>query len=435
MDRRAQESAVAKLESALASIRSADHEGKKVFTKVFAESARQEAEASDQRRKSGTLRGSLDGAIVSIKALFDVAGEVTAAGSKLLRGLPEAKSDAVVVSRLRSAGAVIIGTTQMTEFAFSALGVNPHDEVPGNPADRQRVPGGSSSGAVVSVIDGMAEIAIGSDTGGSIRIPAALSGAVGFKPTAGRIPTHGAFSLSTTLDTVGPISDSVANCAAAYQTLAETSQDELTAASPGSFRLTIARGRLFDGCDETVERSFSDAVKLLRTQDVDVQDGNIDAALNAIAEIDRIGTFPSIEVRVSLRSLGIEDLEEVDPNTRVRIEAGDKVSASDYVRMVRLRNAAVTAFESSLAANEVVVLPTTPIVAPTISSVATPAEFHSKNGSVLRNPRVANLLDCPSISLPLPGDLPTGFMLIGKRGADEGLLRIARCIESMIKLH
>ena len=242
-------SVVQRLEVALARIASPDMEGKRAFTAVFAESARREAEAADRREASGQLLGPLDGRIVSVKALYDVAGTVTAAGSAILRGLPPAARDAAVVQRLRAAGAVIIGKTQMTEYAFSALGTNPHDGTPGNPHDRQRVAGGSSSGAVVSVVDGMAEIAIGSDTGGSIRIPAALSGAVGFKPTRGRVPLDGSFSLSSSLDTLGPIASSVRDCALTDEVLSGERSGALNAPSAESFKLTVARGRLFDRCE------------------------------------------------------------------------------------------------------------------------------------------------------------------------------------------
>ena len=229
-EERSHPSAVARLEAALARIRSP--EAKNVFTGVFEDSARWEAESADRRAAAGVIRGPLDGRIVSVKALFDVAGTVTSSGSAVLRGLPPAVEDAEVVKRLRAAGAIVIGKTQMTEFAFSALGTNPHDGTPGNPRDRQRVPGGSSSGAVVSVIDGMADIAIGSDTGGSLRIPAALSGAVGFKPTSGFVPTTGAFSLSSSLDTIGPIASNVEDCFVADQVLSgESAPPRLKAAA------------------------------------------------------------------------------------------------------------------------------------------------------------------------------------------------------------
>ncbi|BBC03208.1 glutamyl-tRNA(Gln) amidotransferase subunit [Bradyrhizobium elkanii USDA 61] len=402
---------------------------------MFEESARWEAEAADRRAATGRSRGPLDGRIVSVKALFDVAGTVTSSGSAVLRRLRPAVEDAEVVKRLRAAGAIVIGKTQMTEFAFSALGTNPHDGTPGNPRDRERVPGGSSSGAVVSVIDDMADIAIGSDTGGSLRIPAALSGAVGFKPTSGFVPTAGAFSLSSSLDTIGPIAANVADCFGADQVLSgEGAPSRLRPAPPGAFRLIVARGRLFHGCEPDVLGAFEDAMEQLRKGGLQIEDGSIESALDDVAEIDTMGTFPSIEVGATLRSLGLRALDGVDSRTRVRIEAGAGILATDYVRMVRTRQAAIRSFEQCFGNNEAFVLPTTPIRAPLISSVEEDAAFHECNGLVLRNPRVANMLDCPSISLPLPLDgLPAGLMLIGRRNADRHLLEIASSVESLLR--
>ena len=422
-----------RLEAALGRIAAPELEGAKVFTAVFAESARREAEAADRRAAAGRLLGPLDGCIVSVKALFDVAGTVTSAGSAALRRLPSATQDAVVVQRLRAAGVVVIGKTQMTEFAFSALGTNIADGTPGNPRDRARVPGGSSSGAVVSVIDGMAEIAIGSDTGGSIRIPSALSGAVGFKPTRGRVPTAGAFSLSSSLDTIGPIASRVSDCALADGILSGGPVEAPSAAATDTFKLTVARGRLFDRCEPGVSEAFENAVRRLRASGVRIEDGSLDPALDNVAAIDRIGTFPSIEVAATLAELGVSSLDDVDARTRARIEAGAGVKAVDYVRMIRLRDLAIASFEASLPENEVAIVPTTPIRAPLLSAVQDDVAFHETNGLVLRNPRIANLLDCPSLSLPLPIEgLPAGLMLIGRRNSDRLLLGIAARLELIL---
>jgi aspartyl-tRNA(Asn)/glutamyl-tRNA(Gln) amidotransferase subunit A len=428
-----QVSASERLEMALARIVSPQFEGSKAFTEVFAETARREAEAADARLAAGKSLGPLDGRIVSVKALFDVAGKVTHAGSAILKAQPAAREDGPVVKRLQDAGAVIIGKTQMTEFAFSALGTNPHDGFPSNPRDRSRVPGGSSSGAVVSVVDGMADIAIGSDTGGSIRIPSALSGAVGFKPTSGRVPTEGAFSLSSSLDTVGPIALNVADCALADQVLAGEPFAPLTPAAPGSFRLIVARGRLFERAEPEVLDAFESAVAALGATGATVVDGSMDAILDELAAIDRFGTLPSIEVAATLRDKGITNLEGVDPKTRARIDAGAGILATDYVRMIRLRQSAIRNFESMMAAADVFMLPTTPIRAPFLSSVEESAAFHDANGLVLRNPRIANLLDCPSISLPVPtAGLPVGLMLIGRRNSDQRLLEVALRVEKWL---
>jgi aspartyl-tRNA(Asn)/glutamyl-tRNA(Gln) amidotransferase subunit A len=426
-------SASERLEAVLARIAAPELQGATVFTEVLADTARQEAQASDARTREGGPLGPLDGRIVSVKALFDIAGKVTSAGSAILRKLPAASADAVVVKRLREAGAIIVGKTQMTEFAFSALGTNPHDGIPGNPRDRSRAPGGSSSGAVVSVVDGMAEIAIGSDTGGSIRIPAALSGAVGFKPSAGRVPTDGAFSLSSSLDTIGSIAANVADCALADGVLAERPPADLLPASKGSFKLIAASGRLFDRSEPAVADAFAAALDKLSNAGEHVEDGSLERTLDDLAAIDRIGTFPSVEVGATLKGLGFTNLDGVDPKTRVRIEAGAGILAADYVRMTRLRQAALRSFELAMTDDDIFVLPTTPIRAPLLSSLEEASRFHETNGLVLRNPRIANLLDCPSISLPLPiVGLPAGLMLIGRRNADRRLLEIAAQIESVL---
>src|ERR1700726_287341 len=208
------------VEAALAQITDPAGEGARTFVKVYAERARAAADAQDQLRKAGYTASPLAGLPVSLKDLFDVAGERTLAGSKALDDTPPAQCDAAIVARLRAAGAVLIGRTNMTEFAFSGVGINPHYGTPGNPYDQRLIPGGSSSGAAVSVSDGGAVVAIGTDTGGSVRIPAALCGVVGFKPTQKRIPRDGVTPLSTTLDSIGPLANSVACCAVADAVMA-----------------------------------------------------------------------------------------------------------------------------------------------------------------------------------------------------------------------
>src|ERR1044072_5889456 len=201
-----------KLEQALAAIADPKGEGARACLTVYAETARAAADAADAREKARIALGARAGTIVTIKDLFDVKGEPTRAGSRIEADAAPASADAPVVRRLRAAGAVIVAKTSMSEFAFSGVGMNPHHGTPGNPADRTRVPGGSSSGAAVAAADHMCEIAIGTDTGGSCRIPAALCGIVGYKPSKLRVPTDGAFPLSYTLDSIGPLARSVADC-------------------------------------------------------------------------------------------------------------------------------------------------------------------------------------------------------------------------------
>ncbi|HLH50819.1 MAG TPA: amidase family protein, partial [Roseiarcus sp.] len=253
-----------RLEQALARIADPNGEGARACLSVYRDIARAEADAADARAARGVSLGPLDGAIVSIKDLFDVAGEPTRAGSKILA--EEAKpavADAPVVRRLRGAGAVIVAKTNMTEFAFGAIGSNPHFGTPANPRDRARVPGGSSAGAAVAVADGMCEIAIGSDTGGSVRIPAALCGTVGFKPSRQRIPTEGAFPLSFSLDSIGPLARSVADCAKADAVMAGEDFTPLEPAALAGLRIGVAQGLPLEALDETVGPAFAAALKRL----------------------------------------------------------------------------------------------------------------------------------------------------------------------------
>src|SRR5271169_6134433 len=244
-----------RLEQALSRIADPNGEGARACLTVYADKARAAADAADARAARGTSLGPLDGTIINIKDLFDVAGEPTRAGSKILaEEAAPASADAVVVQRLRTAGAVIVAKTNMTEFAFSGIGANPHFGTPGNPRDRTRVPGGSSAGAPVTVADGMCEIAIGTDTGGSIRIPAALCGLVGWKPSRQRVPTDGAFPLSKTLDSVGPIGKSVADCAKADAIMAGEEFAPLEPAALAGLRFGIAEGLPLDRLDDTVDR-------------------------------------------------------------------------------------------------------------------------------------------------------------------------------------
>ena len=253
-----------RLEAALARIDDLSGEGSRACLTVYREAARAAADAADARARAGISLGPLDGVIVSIKDLFDVAGEVTRAGSKVLaeEGKPAA-ADAPVVRRLRSGGAVIVAKTNMTEFAFSGVGINPHYGTPGNPADRQRIPGGSTSGGAVAVADGMCEIAIGSDTGGSTRIPAALCGLVGFKPSRQRISTAGAFPLSQSIDSIGPIARSVMDAAKADAVMAGDDVKPLEPAPLANLRIGIAQGLPLENLDETVAKRFPHAIDRL----------------------------------------------------------------------------------------------------------------------------------------------------------------------------
>ncbi len=426
-------SASDRLEAALARIADPERQGAMVFTEIYADAARAAAAASDRRAAAGRPLGPLDGRIVSVKALFDVVGDTTAAGSAILRGRPAARRDAHAVARLRAAGAVIVGRTHMTEFAFSAVGINPHYGNPGNPRDRSRVPGGSSSGAVISVVDGMAEIAVGSDTGGSLRIPAALSGAVGFKPTSGRLPAEGAFPLSPSLDVIGPVAATVADAALLDSILGDSDPAPLAPLPVAGQSFLVPRWRLFDGIEPAVAAAFEAALDRLRAAGAHIVEGSIDAELDALADLDRIGVFTAIELAATLAELGITALDGIDHKTRARIEAGGRTPAADYVRMQRRRADLIRLMDERLARHPVLLLPTVPLTAPAIADVLDDAGFHRVNLLLLRNTRIANLFDVPAISLPVPSaGLPVGLMAMGRRGSDRSLLGIAAGLEAAL---
>ena len=416
-------------EEALARIDDPVGEGKRAFVKVWRQQALAAADASDALRKAGLVPSLLAGIPVSIKNLCNVAGETTLAGSRALDDAPPAPSDAPVVARLRAAGAVIVGSTNMSEFAFSGVGYNPHYGTPGNPADRTRVPGGSSSGAAVSVGDRMAVAALGTDTGGSVRIPAAVCGIVGFKPTARRVPIDGVVPLSTSLDSIGPLANSVECCAIV---------DGVFAAEPvavpepmplAGLRLAVPRHFVMDELDAVVARAFERALQALAAKGVRVE--HIDLRqLDELPAINARGGFAAAEAYAWHRELIARRGNVYDPLVAPRIRRGMEMSAADYIELLGKR-ADLQRRVSAITINyDAVAMPTCAIVAPTLDEVATPDGFTKKNMLLLRNTTVGNFLDRCAISLPChaAGELPVGFMLMGEAMADKRVLAMARSV-------
>jgi aspartyl-tRNA(Asn)/glutamyl-tRNA(Gln) amidotransferase subunit A len=424
-----------RLEQALSRIADPAGEGKRACLTVYTETSRAAADIADARAKAGTKLSPLDGAIVSIKDLFDVAGEVTRAGSQVLAGEGlVAKSDAPVVARLRAAGAVIVAKTNMSEFAFSGVGANPHFGTPGNPFDRARVPGGSTSGGAVTVADGMSEITIGTDTGGSTRIPAALCGIVGWKPSKQRVPTDGAFPLSFTLDSIGPLARSVADCVAADTVVAGEAASAIEPAPLAGLRLGIWHGMPFEGIDDTVSAAWTAAIDWLGKGGVRFTDEKI-ALIDDMTEVNAKGGFSPAESFAIHRARLKQNPAGIDPNVRARIERGAPMSAADYIDMVQARRRLVQAMDARMASLDALVLPTTPIVAPKLAEVATPEDFGRKNAMLLRNTAPINFFDLCAISLPLPrqSGLSSGLMLVGRNGQDRRLFAIAAAVERALR--
>jgi aspartyl-tRNA(Asn)/glutamyl-tRNA(Gln) amidotransferase subunit A len=417
-----------RLEQALARIADPKGEGGRACLTVYGDAARGAADASDARAARGGSLGPLDGAIISIKDLFDVAGEPTRAGSKVLaEEAAPAAADALIVQRLRRAGAVIVAKTNMTEFAFSGIGANPHFGTPGNPRDRARVPGGSSAGAPVTVGDGMCEIAIGTDTGGSVRIPAALCGLVGFKPSRQRVPTDGAFPLSKTLDSIGPIAHSVADCAKADAIMAGEQFAPLEPMTLAGLRFGLPKGLLLERLDDTVALAFKGAVARLDGSGARISREELQLLDDWVAVNEKGGVIPPEACAVHgdrLRRRGAD----IDPNVRIRIERGCAVSEATFAEILRERRRLVAAMEARLAGLDVLAMPTSTIVAPTIAEVEDPKVFAVRNAAVLRNTSMVNFFDLCAISLPLPARLPVGLMLVARNGQDRRLLRIADAV-------
>ncbi|MFZ4285652.1 amidase [Variovorax sp. HJSM1_2] len=429
------DSATTRLDRALAAIEAAGDEGRRIFTRVYADAAREAAVAADARASRGISLGPLDGRIVSIKDLFDVAGEPTTAGSVLLRQAPPATVDAPVVQRLRAGGAVIIGKTNMTEFAFSGIGLNPHYGTPGNAVDGTRIPGGSSSGAGVSVARGMAEIAIGSDTGGSVRIPSALNGLAGFKPTQARVPRDGAFPLSFTFDTLGPLARNVLDCARADAVLAAQPFTPLAPRAVRGLRAGVPRGLLFTQMEVAVSNAIEAALQTLARAGAQVDDVALDEWLSAPFRLQERGTMIGAEASYIHHTLMAEHAAAYDPMVLSRLRRSGTLDGAGYVGVQQARAALLPALDAQLAGLDVLLLPTVPITAPSMAALADEAAFGQANNLVLRNPSVFNFYDLPAVSLPLPvapGALPVGLMVVGRRGGDAVLLSLAAALEAVL---
>ncbi|MBD9374624.1 amidase [Rhizobium sp. ARZ01] len=407
----------------------------RTYVKLYPQTARAEADAADARLREGRTIGPLDGRIVSIKDLFDVAGEPTLAGSVIRRSNPPATADAPIVRRLREAGAVIIGKTHMTEFAFTAVGLNPHYPVPGNATDENLVPGGSSSGAAVSAAEGTCDIAIGSDTGGSIRIPAALNGLVGFKPTASRIPLDGAFPLAPSLDSVGPLADSVAACALADAIMAGEKPEPLAARSLKALKVGAPRGRLFEDMEPEIAAAFESNLARLADAGAELTNCSIDDLLEALAEATRIGSIAGIEASRIHADWLDDDHAPVDFRVTTTLRRRRLVSDADLAALLETRNGLAQAMDARLAPFDVLALPTSPIFAASIASVSSDEEtYRHVEDLLLRNNQVGNQFDLTAITLPMPGLAhPAGFMLFGRNGTDKMLLQIAASVEALMR--
>jgi len=409
------------------------------FIRRFETTAHATARAIDVVRESFAPLPPLAGLAVSIKDLFDVAGEPTTAGSRSLQDAAPAAMDCPAVNRLRGAGAALVGHTNMTEFAFSAVGINPHHGTPANPATTRldhapRIPGGSSSGGAVSVATGAAWAALGSDTGGSIRIPAALQGLVGFKCTARRVPAEGAIPLSTTLDTVCAITRSVRDAVLVHEVL--SARQVMRDKRPlSAWRLAVPRTVMLDALEPVVAAVFERALVTLRTAGARLDDIDL-PTLADTAELQRNGGLAAVESWAWHRHRLAARGAQYDPRVALRIRRGDGVSAADYIDLINARHAWIARMEAALAGFDAMLSPTVPIVAPPLQPlIDSDDKFFAANALLLRNPSLVNLLDGCALSLPChrEGDWPVGLMVWGPAMADDRVLSVSLAIQQALQ--
>jgi aspartyl-tRNA(Asn)/glutamyl-tRNA(Gln) amidotransferase subunit A len=425
------------VEECLARIADPSGEGARSFIHVDREAAIEAAEAMDRLRKARAAPSPYAGIPVSIKDLFDIKGQVTRAGSRALEDSAPAEADAPVVARLRRAGFIVIGRTNMTEFAYSGIGINPHYGTPKSAWRRDvgHVPGGSSSGAAVSVVDGMAHGALGTDTGGSCRIPAAYNGIVGFKPTQRRVPREGGVPLSFTLDSFGPLARSVGCCAVLDAVLADEPAQPLRPRPIRGMRLAVPTTVALDELDDEVGRSFERALESLSRQGALIERIAVPEFLD-VGMMNAKGGFAAAESYAWHRYLIASHGDVYDPRVSLRILRGEAISAADYIDLLEARKSLIARATVRLAPYDVLVMPTSAITPPRIADLADDKAFAKANLLSLRNCTLINMIDGCAISLPChrEGEAPVGLMLVGSGGSDRRIFELASAMEAAIRV-
>ncbi|MDB5523978.1 MAG: gatA [Rhizobium sp.] len=411
-----------------------------VFVSLTPERAMAEAEASSKRIKSGRSLGVLDGIPIAWKDLFDLEGLVTTAGSKVLSREPAAKADAAIVANLKAAGMVAVGRTNMSEFAFSGLGINPHYGTPENPnsTDVPRIPGGSSSGAGVAVAAGLVPVAMGTDTGGSIRIPAAFNGTVGYKATRGRYSMQGVYPLSKSLDSLGPLTRTVQDAVWIDAAMRGLTASEVQRGSLAGVSLVVPDTIFFDDAEEGVVSAFEAALARLSAAGAKVRRQAFPLFIELFDLMAKHGPLVTAEAYALHhdRILGA-DAADMDRRVVVRARLGEKTSMASYIEILNARERMIASMAKSIAPGEILVSPTLPHVAPPIAPlVADDDLFVKTNGKTLRNTLIGNFLDWCGVSIPCgTGDagMPVGLLLSGLPDADEHLLSVALAADETVR--
>ena len=425
------------VDGCLERIADASGEGERAFIHVDAEAAIEAGEAMDRLREIKAAPSRYAGIPVSIKDLFDIRGQVTRAGSRALDDSAPAEADATVVARLRRAGFVVIGRTNMTEFAYSGIGINPHYGTPKSVWRRDvgHVPGGSSSGAAVSVADRMAHGALGTDTGGSCRIPAAFNGIVGFKPTQRRVPLAGGVPLSSTLDSFGPLARSVGCCAVLDAVLAGEEIVPLQPRPIKGMRLAVPTTVALDELDDEVARVFERALETLSRQGALIERIAVPEFLD-VGVMNSKGGFTAAESYAWHRFLIASHGDVYDPRVAIRIQRGETISAADYIDLLEMRKSLIARAAARLAPYDALVMPTTANTPPRIADLADDKAFTRENLLALRNCSLINTIDGCAISLPChrESEVPVGLMLASSGGADRRIFELAAGMEAAIRV-
>jgi aspartyl-tRNA(Asn)/glutamyl-tRNA(Gln) amidotransferase subunit A len=425
------------VEACIARIADPAGEGQRTFLHVDKDAALAAADAMDGLRKVKAAPSRYAGIPVSIKDLFDIKGQVTRAGSRALDDSPPAEQDAATVARLRRAGFVVIGRTNMTEFAYSGIGINPHYGTPKGAWNRAEghVPGGSSSGAAVSVLDGMAHGALGTDTGGSCRIPAAYNGIVGYKPTQRRVPLDGSVPLSFSLDSIGPLARSVSCCAILDAVLANEPIAALKPRPVKGMRLAVPTTIALDDLDAAVTETFERALKSLADHGAIIERIEM-AEFHEIGPMNAKGGFAASESYAWHRHLITAKGDVYDPRVSVRIMRGEAQSAADYIDLLNERRSLIARVNARIAPYDALVLPTTANTPPKIADLADDKAFTTQNLRALRNCTLINMIDGCAISIPAhrQGDVPVGLMLAGAGGSDRRIFELAAGMEAVIRV-
>src|ERR1700759_2935332 len=425
------------VEECIARIADPAGEGQRAFIHVDRNAALEAADAMDRLRKAGAAPSRFAGIPVSVKDLFDIKGQVTRAGSRALEDSAAATADAPGVARLGRAGFIVVGRTHMTEFAYSGIGINPHYGTPKNAWQRNvgHVPGGSSSGAAVSIADRMAYGALGTDTGGSCRIPAAFNGIVGYKPTQQRVPLDGGVPLSFTLDSFGPLANSTQCCATLDAVLADQPLPTITPRPVKGMRLAVPMTVALDDLDEAVSKTFERALETLSRAGALIEHIEVPEFLD-VGVMNTKGGFSAAESYAWHRYLLTSKGDVYDPRVATRILRGEHISAADYIDLVNARRSMIARANARLAPYDALVMPTTANTPPRIADLADDKAFTTQNLRALRNPTLINMIDGCAISLPAQrdGEVPVGLMVASTGGNDRRIFELAAAMEGAIRV-